>query len=344
MNAIQNQFSSLLPATSIEAPPLKRLSVTIKATLCFIGILAIASLIWAGVSAAGSPDPTTEGTTPVTAFFDIVVLVFREGLECVLVLAALTAGINSSTTQVHRAITSGVIVGLLLTLGTWFVAIGIIDKLTENFTALQLQAVTGLIAIIVLLLIMNWFFHKVYWGGWITMHTRRKKALLSETASGNKGNVGILFGLAALGFTSVYREGVEIVLFLQTYRLKWGGDVVLGGALIGLVLTVGVGVIAFVAQRRLPYRRMLVITGLLLGFVLLVSVGEQAQEMQLAHWIPTTTIPWLTPWTPAWSGVWISLFPTVETLAAQVLAAAIVIGSYFGARKLSSARSSVRLG
>jgi high-affinity iron transporter len=89
---------------------------------------------------------------------------------------------------------------------------------------------------------------------------------------------------------------------------------------------------------------MLVITGLLLGFVLLVSVGEQAQEMQLAHWIPTTTIPWLTPWTPAWSGVWISLFPTVETLAAQVLAAAIVIGSYFGARKLSSARSSVRLG
>jgi high-affinity iron transporter len=218
------------------------------------------------------------------------------------------------------------------------VAIRIVDKLSENFSALQLQAVSGLIAIVVLLVIMNWFFHKVYWGGWIAMHHRRKKALLSETESGNKGTMGILLGFAALGFTSVYREGVEIVLFLQTYRLKWGGDVVLGGALIGLVLTVSVGVIAFVAQRRLPYRRMLVITGVLLGFVLLVSVGEQAQEMQQAHWIPTTTISWLMAWTPAWSGVWFSLFPTVETLAAQLLAAALVIGSYFGARKVSSIR------
>ncbi len=343
MTTTENQCSTLLPTPSLEIPPLRKLSPTAKASLWIVGILATAALIWAGVTASGSPDPTTEGTTPVTAFFDIAVLVFREGLECVLVLAALTAGMTSTATQVHRPIASGVIVGLLLTMATWFVAIRIVDKLTENFSALQLQAVTGLLAIVVLLVIMNWFFHKVYWGGWIKMHNRRKRALLSETESGDKGTIGILLGLAALGFTSVYREGVEIILFLQTYRLKWGGNVVLGGALIGLVLTAGVGVIAFVAQRRLPYRKMLVITGVLLGFVLLVSVGEQAQEMQLAHWIPTTTIPWLTAWTPAWSGVWFSLFPTVETLAAQVLAAAIVIGSYFGARKHSSIRSDARL-
>jgi high-affinity iron transporter len=334
MNALQNQYEELLPNPHLIVPPYRKLSPTAKTILGIIGILAIASLIWAGVTASGSPDPTTEGTTPLTAFFDIAVLVFREGLECVLVLVALTAGMSSATMQVHRPIASGVVLGILVTMATWFVAIGIVDKLTENFTALQLQAITGLLAIIVLLVIMNWFFHKVYWGGWITMHNRRKRTLLSEAESDRKGQLGILLGLATLGFTSVYREGVEIVLFLQTYRLKWGGTVVLGGALIGLVLTAGVGVIAFVAHRRLPYRKMLEITGLLLGFVLLVSVGEQAQEMQQAHWIPTTTIPWLTAWTPAWTGVWFSIFPTVETLAAQAIAAGIVIGSFFWARKV----------
>ena len=47
-----------------------------------MGILAFAALIWAGMTASGSPDPDTAGTTPAVALMDIVVLVFREGLEC----------------------------------------------------------------------------------------------------------------------------------------------------------------------------------------------------------------------------------------------------------------------
>jgi high-affinity iron transporter len=241
-----------------------------------------------------------------------------------------------STVSVRHPIAAGVIAGFLATLVTWMIAVGIVNKLGENISALNLQAATGLLAILVLLVIMNWFFHKVYWGGWIAMHHRRKRDLLSGAESGDKTRRNVVLGLAALGLTSVYREGFEIVLFLQSYRLKWGNEVVLGGALIGLVLTAGIAVIAFVAQRRLPYRKMLVVTGTLLGVVLLVMVGEQAQEMQLAHWISTTPIPWLSPYLPAWTGVWFSTFPTVETLTAQALAAAIVIGSFFGARKLAS--------
>ncbi|HEX4273792.1 MAG TPA: hypothetical protein VHZ74_00485 [Bryobacteraceae bacterium] len=74
---------------------------------------------------------------------------------------------------------------------------------------------------------------------------------------------------------------------------------------------------------------MLVLTGTLLGGVLLIMAGEQAQEMQLAQWLPTTTISYLDRVLPAWMGLWLSVFPTVETLAAQALAAALVIGSYF---------------
>ena len=77
---------------------------------------------------------------------------------------------------------------------------------------------------------------------------------------------------------------------------------------------------------------MLVFTGVMLGLVLLVMVGEQAQEMQLARWLPTTPIAPLERLIPGWMGSWFAIFPTVETLAAQTLAAAIVVGSFVLAR------------
>src|SRR5207247_10285911 len=92
-------------------------------------------------------------------------------------------------------------------------------------------------------------------------------------------------GLVLLGFTSLYREGFEVVLFLQSYHLRLGGGVVLKGALLGLMLTGIVAVLTFVLQQRLPYRKMLITPGILLGVLLMVLVGEQAQEMHLAHWI-----------------------------------------------------------
>jgi high-affinity iron transporter len=83
---------------------------------------------------------------------------------------------------------------------------------------------------------------------------------------------------------------------------------------------------------------MLVNTGILLGVVLLVMVGEEAQELQLAHWTSTTDISWLTNVIPAWMGVWFAVFPTYETMAAQLLAAILVIGSYYGASHMLQRR------
>jgi high-affinity iron transporter len=145
------------------------------------------------------------------------------------------------------------------------------------------------------------------------------------------------WGLALLGFSSVYREGFEVVLFLQSYRLRLGTAPVLYGVSAGLALTVVVGLLTFVAHRRLPYRRMLVLTGVMLGLVMLVMVGEQAQEMQLANWLPTTPIATLGRVIPEWMRLWFAVFPTAETLAAQALAAALVVGSYFLAREHASA-------
>lgn len=302
----------------------------------FIAAIAVIAMItWQGVTAHGVPDPTQPNTSPTVAFLDIGILVFREGLECVLVLAAITASMTGAK-RVHRkpvAIGAGVAFGA--TLITWFIAVGIVDSLSDNMRALDLQAATGLLAVVVLLVIMNWFFHKIYWGGWIRAHNRRRKALVENGHEIAKRS--LLWGLILLGFTSLYREGFEVVLFLQSYNLRLGGGVVLKGALLGIALSGIVAVLTFVLQQRLPYRKMLITTGILLGVVLLVMVGEQAQEMQFAHWISTTPIAWLVPMIPRWMGMWFSIFPTYETLIAQFIAAVLVVGSYYAARRLGGA-------
>jgi high-affinity iron transporter len=296
------------------------------------GVVVASVLVWQGITAHGAPDPTVPSTNRTSAIFDIGVLVFREGLECILVLSAITANMVGEKASHRRPVGMGAGAALLFTIVTWFVAVGIINDLNQSIPALDLQAGTGLLAVIVLLVVMNWFFHKVYWGGWICFHNRRKKELQVGAKNSQITNRNLIWGLGLLGFSSVYREGFEVVLFLQSYYLKMGWKPVLFGALVGLALSAVVGVLTFVAHRRLPYRKMLVLTGILLGLVLLVMVGEQAQEMQLAHWIPTTKIDWLSG-IPDWAGVWFSVYPTVETLVAQFLAALLVVGSYFLARR-----------
>lgn len=309
--------------------------------LVLCGLFVLEMIIWQGLSVAGNPNPLASATSASAAVLDIGVLVFREGLECVLVLAAITAGISGRGPSLRNPIAVGAVGGFLATLITWVAAVRILSALSQNVSALALQAATGLLAVIVLLVVMNWFFHRVYWTGWISFHNKRKRDLLNRVNSQQASHRTFFWGMVSLGFTSFYREGFEVVLFLQTYRLKLGGTPVLEGVCLGLFLAGIVAALTFVAHQRLPYRKMLVLTGILLGVVLIVMVGEQAQEMQLAHWLPTTAIPWMAGVIPPWMGLWFSVFPTVETLAGQAIAALLVIGSYIAANK-SAAKSDLQ--
>ena len=320
------------PSASPSKPANNRVRFALRILLALAALIVAGVLVWQGITSGGNPDPTAPNTSPTAALLNIAVLVFREGLECILVLSAITASMTGKKQAHRRPVMAGAGIAFIATLITWFIAAGIISNLTGSVSALNLQAATGLLAVIVLLVIMNWFFHKIYWGGWMTMHNRRKKNLIESASDPEISKASLLWGLGLLGFTSLYREGFEVVLFLQSYYLRMGGKAVLGGALLGLFFTGIVAVLTFVAHRKLPYRKMLILTGVMLGVVLLVMVGEQAQEMQLAHWIPTTPINALTNLIPPWMGLWFSIFPTVETLTAQALAAIIVVGSYFLAR------------
>ena len=226
---------------SVCKTPLKKgnRSAAVTLSLCYvlaqmklalrIGVLAaagcvVAMLIWQAVTAQGAPDPLRPDTSPTVAFLDIGILVFREGLECILVLAAITASMAGPKRGHRRPVAFGAAFAFVATLITWFVAVRIVGSLSDNMSALDLQAATGLLAIVVLLVIMNWFFHKIYWGGWIRAHNRRRKALLENARTAEISQRRLWWGLILLGFTSLYREGFEVVLFLQSYHLRLGGE------------------------------------------------------------------------------------------------------------------------
>jgi high-affinity iron transporter len=301
-----------------------------------LGVLAalvvFGVMVWQAIAASGTPDPTHKGISPAAMILSTGVLVFREGLEAILVLAAVTAGMARGKQKEYlRAVPVGAFAAFLATVATWFVVVAIISRV--NAPELAIQAATGLLAIIVLLVVMNWFFHKLYWTGWIANHSNRRKRLM-ETA--NDSRSATFLGLALLGFTAIYREGFEVVLFLQDLRIKAGNTLIFEGAGIGLALTLIVAVLTFTGNKFLPYKKMLVVTGALLGVVLLVMVGESVQEMQQVGWLATTPVHLPLP---GWLGLWFSIFPNVQSLTAQAGAAALVIGSYVLVPYVSAWRS-----
>jgi len=292
--------------------------------------VAVVAVILGWNAHGGTPDPTEAGThmSRTSAVVDSAVLVFREGLETILVLAAITASFLGGNRAYRKPVAVGSGVAVLASVATWFVAVWTIGAFGDG--GLTVQAITGIPAILVLLLVMNWFFHRVYWTGWISHHHKRRRRLL-----GSREEVAVrstILGLGLLGFTSVYREGFEIVLFLQGLRVSFGSAVVLEGVVLGLLFTAAVGVMTFGLHQRLPYKRLLIITGGMLLVVLWVMVGEEVNEMQFAGWIGTTDIAWMH--VPGWAGTWFSIFPNVETWAAQIVSVVAVVGSYAGAQYL----------
>src|SRR4051812_9496501 len=287
-----------------------------------LGALLVAAVYLMATASTGPVDPTevrgpqSEGTV----VFNSSMIVFREGLEAVLIFAAITASFQGANKARRRPVVLGAALSFAAAVATWFAVSALLDAASP--LGPRLEAITGFIAIVVLLLVLNWFVHKVYWTGWIAKHHRQRRRLL--------GRVGFsaTLGLVALGFTSVYREGFEVVLFLQNLKLQQGDAVVLEGVAIGLACTAVVGLVTFRMQQKLPYRRMLVATGVLIGAVLVVMIGGTALSFVDLGWLPSHPTPFKVP---TWMGSWFEVYSYWETLAAQALAAAFVIGSYYAA-------------
>jgi high-affinity iron transporter len=280
----------------------------------------------------GPVDPTEmHNQSRGTVVFNSAMIVFREGLEAVLIFAAVTASFQGANRARRRPVVLGAAVSFGAAVVTWFLVGALLNAASP--LGPRLEAITGFIAIVVLLVVLNWFVHKVYWTGWIAKHHRQRRRVL--------GRVGFsaTIGLIALGFTSVYREGFEVVLFLQNLKLQQGDAVVLEGVGIGLACTAVVGVVTFFLQQKLPYRKMLVATGVLIGVVLVVMIGGTALSFVDLGWLPAHKTPFTVP---AWMGSWFEMYSYWETLGAQLLAAVFVIGSYYAAEYVRVRRPRAR--
>jgi high-affinity iron transporter len=186
----------------------------------------------------------------------------------------------------------------------------------------------------VLLLILNWFYHRVYWQEHLAELHGKKKTIMQ--GAGLSLAATQVAGLVALGFTSVYREGFETVLFLQALTLEAGAWTVLQGVALGFAAVVAVFFLVIALERKLPHKKMLIATGLMITWVLVVLVGQTVQTMQKVGWVPVTPIEGLD--LPYWAGLWLGIYPTWEGLLAQAAALAFVLGSYVAAETVRNRR------
>ncbi len=115
-----------------------------------------------------------------TVVTNAAIIVFREGLEAVLILAAITASFVAAR-GAAPAVLIGAALGLPCRSITWVAAQTLLTSLSQYGE--KLEAVVGLIAIGVLLLITNWFFHKVYWTGGSARSTSAASASSRATGS-----------------------------------------------------------------------------------------------------------------------------------------------------------------
>ena len=272
----------------------------------------------------------TRNTAPTAIAMNAGIIVFREGLEAVVILASLMSSLKSVEERRYRKpMWLGSVLALIATVLTWLLAHEVLQSLARYGE--KLEAVVSILAIVVLLVIMNWFFHKTYWTSWLANFHATKRRLLNE-------ETGLFLGLIALGFTSVYREGFEIVLFLQALVLEGGVPVVVMGVIGSSIAVALVGMIVFRLQKNLPYMKILVITGILIGSVLLQMVGSTVHVLQVVGWLPIHVIRGLD--IPYWLGTWFGVYPTWEGLIFQFTAMSFVIGSYYLAEGLRKHRLS----
>jgi high-affinity iron transporter len=266
----------------------------------------------------------TAGTAPAAIVFNAATIVFREGLEAVLILASLLASMIGANRQYKRPLAYGAFAALIVTAVLFFLARTALLSFSQYSE--QIEAIISLVAIGVLLLVMNWFFHKVYWTRWIAKHHDRRRRLLIGGAAGQA------LGFVLLGFTSVFREGAETVLFLQALVLDAGTWIVIQGVLLGLAGTAVVGALTLVLQTKLPHKKMLIVTGVMIAVVLVTMVGKTVHVLQLVGWAPISPIPGAEAW-PYGLGIWLGVYGTWQSILTQIVAVVFVFGSYFLAER-----------
>lgn len=246
------------------------------------------------------------------AFIQAAVVLLREGLEAMLVIAALAAYLNK-VGAAHRiaALYGGALAAVVASLiAAWLFAVfnsGVHNDIME--------AVVILFAAALMLYVSGWLMVRQDPRGWQDyLATQADNALARETG----------WAVAALAFFAVFREGAETVLFINALAAADGGwSAGLFGGLIAA--TAGLVVLFYfinLVAQRIPLRPLFVLTSAFLFVMGIKFIGEAVQEFQEQSVLPFTDLRVL-----AWLEN-IGFNPTLEAVIVQAIVIVLALATF----------------
>jgi high-affinity iron transporter len=247
-----------------------------------------------------------------SVFIQAAVILLREGLEAMLVIAAL-AGYLTKAGAGHRI--RALYGGALAAVGAGIIAAWLFAVLNSGEHSDVLEGIIILVAASLMLYVSGWLMVKQDPRGWQDyLALKAGHALAQDT----------VWAVAALAFLAVFREGAETVLFinaLATAEGGWGAGLFagLGAATAGLaVLFYFINLIA----QKIPLRPLFIITSAFLFAMAIKFIGEAVQEFQEQAMIPVTEVKG-----SAFVSA-IGLNPSVEALSIQFLVILFALATY----------------
>ena len=262
----------------------------------------------------------TAPTSPwLSGFLPSLLVILREGMEAILVVAAILAYLAKAG---HKDKSKVVWIGVALAL----VASAVLAVLFSAFANLAganqelLEGVAALFAVAMLIWVSNWMVSKSSNEAWDRYIKDQTDASL---------NHGSLLGLAAIAFLAVLREGAETILFYVPVISHAGAAVgyVWIGMGVGLAILAVVYLLIQFAALRIPLRPFFAVTSLLLAVMAVTFTGSGIKELQEADVLP------LTPLSGLPTIDLLGIYPRVENLSAQAVVLIIIVGLYLWGRR-----------
>ncbi|MGI8589084.1 MAG: FTR1 family iron permease [Chloroflexia bacterium] len=245
-------------------------------------------------------------------------IIFREGLEASLVVAAVLAYLESSNNRrLKKPVLWGVAAAVVVSLIAW----GLINTLLPLAPVGRevIEAGISLFAVVMLFWVSFWLLRKMDNKRWMEFIKARAWSAMTT---------GSTVALVLLGFTAVAREGLETALFYQVLSMNGVGveAYIVGGFLLGLVALGAAMTAMFRAGRKLPVGRFLAIAATIIMALSVAFLGNAVRELQNIGVIGTTSLLGTVPRLPHLLAELTGIHPTLETIAAQLVLTAIYVG------------------
>ena len=246
-----------------------------------------------------------------SSFGQAFVILLREGLEALLVVAAIIAyliksGHKNMVKYIYLGLAAGIVASLIVAalFGLLFNGSGPQQEITEG--------VVALFAMLMLLYTSNWMISRSSVQAW------NKYISDQTTAAVSKGS---LISLALLSFLAVFREGAETVIFYQAiFAVSSGADSLIWG---GFAAAAAVLVVIFLLIRfasvRIPIRPFFTGTSALMSVLVVIFAGGGVHALIEGDALAGMYIQGLP------TNDWLGFYPYVETITAQIVAAIVVI-------------------